>query len=71
MVRVAAMIHRLRAKVPEVNKLSVARVVFGGLKFSGPGITLANERLGRYLGILDQQIEAGCNGGRTAAAIRA
>ncbi len=52
------MIHCLGTKVPEVNKLSVACVVFGGLKFRGPGITLANKRLGRYLGILDQKIKA-------------
>ncbi|MBA7651452.1 hypothetical protein ES703_59271 [subsurface metagenome] len=63
------MAHCLRAEVPEVNKLSVAHVVFGRLKFCGPRITLANKRLGCYLGILDQKIEAGCNGGLAAAAV--
>ena len=33
--------------------------IVGGLELRNPGIALAQKRLGRYLGILDQQVEAG------------
>jgi hypothetical protein len=54
----------LIAEIPEIDKISVARVVVGGLKLLDAGITLAEKRLGRYLGILDQQVEAGCYASR-------
>ncbi|MBA7705532.1 hypothetical protein ES703_114363 [subsurface metagenome] len=65
------MLYWIEAEVPEVNKLSVACAVVGGLKFIGPGITLADKGLGCYLGILDQKIETGRNCGHAAAAVGA
>ena len=49
-------------EIPEIDKVSVACAVVGGLEFRYPGIAFAQKRFGRYLGILDQKVEAGRDG---------
>jgi hypothetical protein len=65
MVRVAAMstwiirLTNISTEIPEIDKVSVACAMICGFELNCPGVTLADKRLGRYLGVLDQKVEAG------------
>ncbi len=59
----------LNAEIPEVNKRSIACAVTGRLKLRGSVIALTDKRLGRYLDILDQKVEAGGDSCLAAAAV--
>ena len=58
-IGVAAVLTRSETEVPQIDKVQVARAVVGRLELGGTGVALADERLGRHLGIFDQQVEAG------------
>jgi len=70
MVGIAAMIPGFVTEIPEIDKVSVAGVVIGGLELRNSGIALAQKRLGRYLGILYQKVEAGRDTCLSAGAVR-
>jgi len=66
--------RRGRPEIPGLDQLEVARdliAVLGELELRGAGVTLADERLGRDLGILDQQVEARADAGVAAGVVGA
>src|SRR3990170_2719298 len=57
-IRVAAVLNPVLAETPEIDKFPPGGVD-SGFELGNARIALAQERLRRYLGILDQQVETG------------
>ena len=66
MIGVAAVFQRVRAEVPEIDKLQVWLRVIRESELASSGISLTDKRSRRDLGILYQEIKARTN--RCAAA---
>jgi hypothetical protein len=69
MVGVTAVVYRLFAEVPEVDKLPVTRSILGWFKLCNPGIGLTDERLRSHLSVLDKKIKAGGYCGLTTTVV--
>src|SRR4030042_5589409 len=70
MIRVAAMLRRLRAKIPKINPFLTTHALVGGIKDRHPGIAFADKRSWcRGVAVLNQKVEAGCYASLPAASV--